>query len=92
MLEIMTIGDFMQLPRPQQEEIQKALRVRDRLDKWLDSLNGKRPTIIQAEWKKCKHCDPEHPGWFLHEPRNDSDIHPSSVSKCIKKLWFDCSG
>lgn len=94
MLEILTIGDYLALPVPQREEILKAMRVRDRLDKWLDSLNGPRPTMLQSEWKPCKGCGPEspHPGWVLHEPRNDSDIHPSQVHKCIKKLWFDCAG
>lgn len=93
MLEIMTIGDFMQLSPAQREEIQKALRVRDRLDKWLESLNGKRPTIIQPEYKRCRACsDSPHPGWVLHTPRNDADIHPSQIHKCIKKLWFDSAG
>ena len=93
MLEIMIIRDFMSLPVQQREEILKALRVRDRLDRWLDSLNTKRPTLIQPEWKQCKGCsDGEYPGWVLHTPRNDSDIHPSQVNKCIKKLWFDCAG
>lgn len=93
MLEIMTIGDYMALPALQREEIQKALRVRDRLDKWLDRVvNTKRPPLLQSEWKKCKACDPEYPGWVLHEPRNNSDIHPSQVNKCIKKLWYDCAG
>lgn len=92
MLEIMTIGDFMKLPPQQREEIQKSVRVRDRLDKWLESLNSKRPAYIQSEWKKCRACDPQYPGWVLHEQRNDSDIHPSQVHKCIKKLWFDCAG
>jgi CRISPR/Cas system-associated exonuclease Cas4 (RecB family) len=92
MLEVMTVGDFMALPQLQQEEIQKALRVRDRLDKWLEGLNGKRPALLQAEWKPCRLCSPEYPGWVLHEPRNDSDIHPSQVHKCMKKLWFDCAG
>lgn len=93
MLEIMTIGDFMSLPVQQREEIQKALRVRDRLDEWLDkTVNVKRQPLLQAEWKKCRGCGPEYPGWVLHEPRNNSDIHPSQVNKCSKKLWFDCAG
>ncbi len=92
MLEIMTIGDFLRLPKAQQEEIQIALKVRDRLDKWQDSLSGRRPTVIQGEWRRCRVCDPEYPGWILHQPRNDSDIHPSQVTKCVKKLWYDCAG
>jgi CRISPR/Cas system-associated exonuclease Cas4 (RecB family) len=92
MLEIMTIRDFMNLPVQQQEEIQKALKVRDRLDQWMEGLNGKRPALLQAEWKPCRSCDPANPGWLLYKPRNDSDIHPSQIHKCIKKLWFDCSG
>lgn len=93
MLEIMTIRDFYSLHQQQREEIQKALRVRDRLDKWLDErVNKKRPPLLQAEWKSCRVCDPQNPGWILHEPRNNSDIHPSQVCKCLKKLWYDCSG
>jgi hypothetical protein len=99
MLEIMTIGDFMALHPTQREEIQKALKVRDRLDKWLDyTINAKRPPMLQAEWKKCRFCDEagavhnEAGCWALSEPRDNSDIHPSQVTKCIKKLWYDCAG
>jgi hypothetical protein len=85
----------MALPQLQREEIQKALRVRDRLDKWLDERgsNGKRPAAPSGGVEAVPACaDPEYPGWVLHEPRNDSDIHPSQVHKCMKKLWFDCAG
>lgn len=99
MLEIMTIGDFMALHAAQREEILKALRVRDRLDTWLETtFNAKRPPMLQPTWKKCNFCEEagavhnEAGCWVLHEPRNNSDVHPSQVTKCIKKLWYDCAG
>lgn len=105
MLEIMTIGDFLNLSTQQQQEIQKALRVKDRLENWLRGLNRKPGDAPkQAFWKPCKfcaatatpgrcvNCHPDHPGWELVEPRDNSDIHPSQITKCLKNLWFCCSG
>lgn len=91
MIEIMTIGDFMALSPEQREEILKALKVRDRLDKYLDGLNRKKSSIPkEGVWVRCRHCEPDTPGQILLKPRNNLDLHPSQIHKCIKKLWFDC--
>jgi CRISPR/Cas system-associated exonuclease Cas4 (RecB family) len=106
MLEIMTIRDFMSLPVQHQQEIQKSLRVKDRLEVWLKSLNNKSASSQpkQPFWSPCKYCaataspgkcvgcSPEAPGWELIEPRDNSDIHPSQINKCLKNLWFCCAG
>lgn len=104
MLEVMTIGDFLSLPTQQQQEIQKALKVKDRLEQYLLGLNqvAAAPVTPESAWKKCKfckpdapgvcgRCHPDHAGWQLVEMRNNSDIHPSQIHKCIKLLWFFCN-
>lgn len=59
----------------------------------------------QARWEPCRHCKPdgpgtcrhcaatEHPGWvWVEQGRNDADIHPSQINKCLKLLWYSCNG
>lgn len=95
MLEILTINDFFtKLNSSQQIAVLKALKTKERLDEWLDSLNHKKknaglskPLLIDCS--KCK-SSPE-PGKLLLTPRDNRDIHPSQIHKCLKKIWFDCS-
>lgn len=95
MLEINTVSEFMAIPIYYQEEIQKALRTKDRLDNWLRSQNkrvGQARPEEKPEWKPCKRCE-GHPGWVWHEGgRDDSDIHPSQINKCLKFLHYSCTG
>ncbi len=59
----------------------------------------------QAKWEPCRHCVPNspgtckhcakhgHPGWVWHEAsRNDADIHPSQIHKCLKALYYAVAG
>lgn len=99
MLEIRTINDFQNLGGAHQQEILKAVRTKDRLDAYLMSLNKK--VKIEPHWRpcscdqgKCKKCHPQHPGWRWWEPkeRDNSDIHPSQIDKCLKYLVMCCAG
>lgn len=97
MLELNTIADFQALPLALQAEVQKALRVKDRLDDFLRSLNNKKPPtlITPGEWVECSRCK-GHPGWVWselepEEERDNSDIHPSQINKCLKNLYHACN-
>ena len=109
MLELNTIADFQALPMGVQQEVQKALRTKDRLEDFLRTLNKKTGEAIKpsdvARWEKCTHCVAEQPGvcrhcqkwgqpgWVWREQgRDDSDIHPSQINKCLKLLWYSCNG
>lgn len=94
MLEILTIHDFQKLNSSQQSAILKGLQTKERLDAYLDNLNNKKrrggpPKPIMVDCSKCK-GSPE-PGKILLTPRDNRDIHPSQIHKCLKKIWFDCS-
>jgi hypothetical protein len=98
MLEINTINDFLVLPTHVRDEIQKALRGKDRLDAFLKSQNkrvGQVKQVMEPHWEKCKKCEPwGQPGWIWQQEhvRDDSDIHPSQIDKCVKFLYYSCTG
>lgn len=98
MLELNTISQFLELPVELRDEVQKAIRAKDRLDAWLISQNkrvGVETQKIEPHWETCKSCKPwGQPGWVWREEheRDNSDIHPSQIMKCFKALWFACAG
>lgn len=96
MLEINTIKDFLSLPTNVRDDIQKAIRAKDRLDDFLRSQNhsANRP-IITPHWEACKKCTKwNQPGWVWVEEhkRDNSDIHPSQMDRCLKSIVYACSG
>jgi len=98
MLELHTIRSFQALLPNLQCEVQKALKTKSRLDEYLLSLNKKAGEVSspshQARWEPCKKCAPwGNPGWVWKEQsRDDSDIHPSQINKCLKMIWYSCNG
>lgn len=88
MIEVNTIQDFMALQPEHKDYILRNINFKERLDTYLNSLNNKRST--EAHVKKCKRCNAT--GWIMVEPRIKHDIHASQIHKCVKKLWYDCSG
>lgn len=90
MLTINTIADFYNLSEEHRGAILKALDTKGRLVDWLDQ-KARQPT----RWHKhtfqgtCRECDGA--GTYTHTPRDSRDIHPSQITKCVKKIWFDCS-
>lgn len=95
MLEINTINDFYtKLSAPQQSAVLLSLKTKERLDGYLEGLNDKKrrkgPSV--PIWIDCHGCKgSEQPGKNKLLPRDNRDIHPSSIHRCLKKLWFDCS-
>lgn len=86
----------MALPTQLRDEIQKAIKTKDRLDEWIRSQNNRlEVSTIEPHWEKCKYCQQwDQPGWIWKEPyiRDNSDIHPSQIHKCMKNLWYSCAG
>lgn len=98
MLEINTIEQFLALPTNVRDEVQKAIRGKDRLDNFLRSQNkrvGQVRPVVEPHWEPCKRCSQwSQPGWIWVQEnlRDDSDIHPSQIEKCLKFLWYSCMG
>lgn len=99
MLEIKTIDEFLALPSNLRDEIQKAMKTKDRLEAFLRSQNKRtgntQRVVTEPHWEKCKRCSHwGQPGWVWVEEhqRNDADIHPSQIDKCLKFLWHSCMG
>jgi CRISPR/Cas system-associated exonuclease Cas4 (RecB family) len=97
MLEINSIQHFLSYPPEIQTEIRSALKTKDRLENWLRSQNKKAGQTIKpanaAHWEPCSKCAPwGQPGWVWKEQdRDDNDIHPSQINKCLKILWYACN-
>lgn len=95
MLEINTINDFYtKLTAAQQTAVLREMKTKERLDAYLEGLNDRKrrkgPSV--PIWIDCKGCKgSEQPGKNKLTPRDNRDIHPSSIGRCIKKIWFDCS-
>jgi len=108
MVELHSIESFFRLPPQLQQEVQKSLRMKDRLEGWLTAQNKKAGQSVkphhEGRWIPCAHClegqpgichctKNGHPGWHWMAPsRDDSDIHPSAINKCLKFIWLSCSG
>ncbi len=97
MYEINTIAQFLDLPVTLRDEIQKAIRGKDRLDNFLRAQQkrvGQERPKVEPHWVPCGCAKQGHPGWRLIEEhvRDNSDIHPSQIDKCLKALWYACSG
>lgn len=95
MIEINTIQQFLSLSLVQQQEIQKALKTKERLEHFLISMNrrSRAPKAEKGQWVQCGKCvSTGQPGWVWWEERDDSDVHPSQIHKCLKFLWYSCNG
>lgn len=98
MLEINTIQEFLSLPTNLQAEIQKSLRTKDRLEEHLRSahkkVNAAEVKVEAGHWDKCPCCkSSDYPGYiWIEQDRDDNDIHPSQIHKCIKTIWYACNG
>lgn len=98
MLEVNTIQDFYNLPLQARNEIQKALRTKDRLEQYIISQRKKVGQEVKpadaAHWAECRSCKPfGQPGFvWTEQRRDDNDIHPSQINKCLKVLYYSCTG
>jgi CRISPR/Cas system-associated exonuclease Cas4 (RecB family) len=89
-LTINTISDFYALSETHRVAILKALDTKTRLIDWLDKEARKPKRWHKHSFRgKCRNCNGE--GTYLHVPRDARDIHPSQITRCLKKIWFDCS-
>lgn len=90
MLTINTIPEFYALPEHYRIAILRAIDTKTRLVDWLDKKSREPKRWHKHSFiGKCRECDGA--GQYKHSPRDSRDIHPSQITKCIKKIWFDCS-
>lgn len=88
-----TLDQWLTLDPSVRSIILQNIRLKDRLERWLESQNGK-PSRTQAEWVKCPRChDSGSPGNVLLEPRYPG-IHPSQLatSECLLKIYWEMEG
>lgn len=82
---INTIAKFLALTEPQQSDILRGIRHKERLESFLENRGSKE--VKEAHTVTCKHC--EGKGTIVIEPRNNDDIHASQIHSCPRKIWFD---
>lgn len=86
MLEIKTISDFSALSSHHQSAILKELKTKLRLDDWLRAENSKTTERLrEGTVVTIKRKD------IVILPRDGTDIHPSSITQCLKRVVLDCS-
>jgi CRISPR/Cas system-associated exonuclease Cas4 (RecB family) len=93
-VQLHTIEQWFTLDQPVRVEILRALKLKDRLSRFLLQQNRTRSEgLTEARWVRCKLChDSPHPGYILEEPRYDG-IHPSSIAhECLYKIYLDMVG
>ena len=92
-VKLHTIEQWMQVDPSIRSVILQNIKLKDRLHRYLYSLNEKKHTISEASWVRCSKCaSSPHPGYLLQEPRYDG-IHPSAIATpCIKKIYYDMTG
>ena len=95
MLEIKTIQDYYELSPHHQSAILKELKTKIRLEDWLRLQNEKRKR--KRRLMVSSNIFLKRPEYVIEredivaKPRDGSDIHPSQIHKCVKKIWMDCS-
>lgn len=90
MLAINTINDYFSLTPRQQAQILNGIKTKERLNTFLEKRNKLRePTKIEVICKNCK-----GQGKLVFEERvdTDTDYHASSISSCMRKIYFDVTG
>ena len=105
MIKVHSIADYNNLPEPQRLALQYSIKCKDRLKDWIRKRNSQpaAPRTQDNHWVRCKRCIEHvgvcackadgHEGWVEAEPeRDNSGVHPSGVTNCLKALYYACSG
>lgn len=93
MLEINTIQDFDNLNSHHRSAILKELKTKIRLEDWLRGQNNARNKRKRLRLANPKARAVEYVIEGTDKEvtaRDGSDIHPSQITKCLKKIWMDC--
>jgi hypothetical protein len=94
-IQLHTIDQWMALDPAARVVVLKSLKIKDRLQRYLLSLNTRKgeDDVLQPTWVRCSKCaDSPHPGFLLKEPRYDG-IHPSQIAHpCLLKTYKDIIG
>jgi CRISPR/Cas system-associated exonuclease Cas4 (RecB family) len=93
-IRVHTINDWVSLPDDVKAFILTNLKVKERLQTFLFSLNTRQEEqITEPVWTRCPKCvDSLHPGYLLKEPRY-AGLHPSSAHhSCLLRIFHDMVG
>lgn len=92
-VQLHTIDQWMQLDPTIRVVILKNIKLKDRLYKYLYSLNNKESKYTQPTWVLCSKCaESQYPGHVLMEPRYDG-LHPSQIGHpCLLKIYNEIVG
>lgn len=92
-IKLHTIAQWNELDESIRSIILQNIKLKDRLQRYLHSLNDVKHSISTAHWVKCSRCaDSAFPGFILDEPRYDG-IHPSAMGHpCLKKIYYEMVG
>jgi CRISPR/Cas system-associated exonuclease Cas4 (RecB family) len=73
--------------------ILQNIKLKDRLNRFLQEQNRRDNELVEAKWVRCKKCsDSQYPGYLLLEPRYDG-LHPSQIGHpCLLKVFNDMVG
>ncbi len=88
-VQLHTIDQWVQQDESIRTLILKNIRLKDRLHRYLYSLNGKKGgQPSDPKWVRCSKCaDSPSPGWILQEPRYDG-LHPSAMGHpCLLNVY-----
>jgi hypothetical protein len=90
MLAINTINDYFSLTPRQQAQILNGIKTKERLNTFLEKRNKLRePTKTEVI---CKNCKGQGKLTFEERVDTDTDYHASSISSCMRKIYFDVTG
>jgi hypothetical protein len=78
-VKLHTIEQWMATDASVRSVILQNIKLKDRLHRFLYSLNDKKHSISRPNGFDARKCaSSPHPGYLLHEPRYDG-IHPSAI-------------
>lgn len=96
-VQLHTIDQWLQQDPVVRNSILKNIRLKDRLEKWLDT-EDKKPPLKEPKWAPCNKCNhanetpDQEKGWVLLEPRRPG-IHPSQIAHpCLLKIYYEMIG
>ena len=89
-IQLHTIQQWLAVPREVRSIILQHLRVKDRLQRYLEQRVSKPPLPDEGVWIPCKRCDKR--GWIQKFPRH-AGVHPSQLPHpCLLRTYWQMEG
>lgn len=85
-----TIDQWLSMDRTVRAVVLQNIRLKERLNRFLMSIDQRPPLPPQGEWKPCKKCETK--GWVMKYPRL-AGLHPSRLpSACLLQIYWEMKG